>query len=436
MPLAQSGVAPEWAIPESVSQSHTSSVSDIYRREFFTDPNLTGLIDLALENNRDLRIAMLNVKLARAEYGIQRADRIASVNAGLSNNRAGGSNPQSSESYTAQLQLSQFELDLFGRVKNLSEAALQTYLATEEAQRSARILLVSEVASAYLNLAADREQLRIARASQANLGAYVELIAQQYQLGAVSELDVQLARSGLEQSRADSARAMGLIAQDRSALSLLIGAGFDTALLPETFGSALSESIVLPALLPSTILLQRPDILQAERNLRAANANIGAARAAFFPAISLTGSVGTASSELSGLFDAGTSYWSFVPQLSVPIFQGGRLKAGLGVAEAKRDIALAEYEKAIQFGFSEVADALALSQTLSRQRLAQEAVLNATTRVYQLSKARYELGRASYIVLLDAQQTLYDAEQSLLAIQLAEQRNRVTLYKVLGGGSK
>jgi len=252
----------------------------------------------------------------------------------------------------------------------------------------------------------------------------------------VSALDVQQARSAVESARADAARFSGQVAQDANALALLVGGTVEPSLLPQAFVPQASGLGALPAGMPSEVLLRRPDILQAERRLRGANANIGAARAAFFPSITLTASVGTASSELSGLFDKGSSGWGFIPRVTLPIFDGGRLRSGLGIASAERDIALAQYEKAIQSGFREVADALALSRTLADQRAAQEALLDAATRAHDLSQARYKAGQDSYLVLLDAQRTLYGARQGLASTQLAEQANRVVLYKVLGGGWK
>ena len=319
-------------------------------------------------------------------------------------------------------------------MRNLSESALQRYFAQEEARRSAQLALIAAVANAYLNLAANQEQVRIAEETLRTREEYYALTAKRYELGAESALELSLARTQVETARAEAARYAGLVAQDKNALNLLVGAPLATELLPEAFDASVTGLGPLPAGLPSEVLLRRPDVLAAEHQLLAANANIGAARAAFFPKITLTGAVGTTSDELSGLFDSGTGIWSFVPKVEVPIFAGGRLRSNLGVATAERDIALAQYEQAIQVGFQEVADALALTGTLADQRAARQAAVEAAEEGDRLSRARYRAGRDNYLVLLEAQRTLYLAQQSLVATQLAEQANRVTLYKVLGGG--
>lgn len=448
VPEAAPAIAAEWPLPPTTSAAPASastdipasalpatagSVADIGWRDFFVDPKLEQLIGLSLQNNRDLRVAVLNVERARSQYRIQRADRMPSLAVGADLVRTGGDAPVT-ETYSASLGLAQFELDLFGRVRNLSHAALQRYFATEESQRSAQLALIAEVASTYLTLSADRELLRISEATLKTQETSFELTRKRHELGALSALELNQSRTVVETARSDVARFAGQVAQDTNALTLLVGATIDPTLLPEAFEPQVSGLAALPAGLPSDALLRRPDVMAAEHQLLAANANIGAARAAFFPSISLTGSVGSASNELSGLFESGNSVWTFMPQISLPIFQGGRLRANLGMATADRDIALAQYEKSIQAGFREVADALALSRTLADQRLAQEALLEAATRSHELSQARYDAGRDSYLVLLDAQRTLYAAQQSLVATLLAEQANRVTLYKVLGGG--
>lgn len=408
-------------------------VADVGWRDFFIDPALEQLIALSLENNRDLRVAVLNVERARSQYRVQRADRVPSLGVSAELQRTGGDAPIT-DLYTAGLGIAQFELDLFGRVRSLSHSALQRYFATEESRRSAQLALVSEVAGTYLALSADRELLRVAEATLESHQASYDLTEKRFELGALSALEVSQARTVVETARSDVARFAGQVAQDTNALNLLVGATVDPALLPTSFKPQVSGLGGLPAGLPSNVLLRRPDVMAAEHQLLAANANIGAARAAFFPSISLTGSIGSASDELSGLFESGNGIWSFIPQINLPIFQGGRLRANLGMAKADRDIALAEYEKAIQSGFREVADALALSKTLAEQRVAQEALLEAATRAHDLSQARYDAGRDSYLILLDAQRTLYAAQQSVVATLLSEQANRVTLYKVLGGG--
>lgn len=441
LPPSAPGIPAEWPLPPTTETASPAPhapasdhvVADIGWRDFFVDPKLEELIALALDNNRDLRVTVLNVEKARAQYRIQRADRLPSVGVGSTLARSGGDAPQIPELYSANLE-ADFELDLFGRVRSLGDAALQQYLATEEARRSAQLALVAEVANAYLTLAADQELQRIAQETFESHSASFKLTEQRHRLGAVSALDVSQARTVVESARADAARYAGQVAKDTNALTLLVGQPVAPALLPEAFAPQVSGLQALPAGLPSDVLLRRPDILRAERRLRAANASIGAARAAFFPSIHLTAGAGTSSTQLSGLFDSGSFGWSFIPRISIPIFQGGRLRAGLDVSTADRDIALAEYEKSIQAGFRDVADALALSQTLAEQRLAQAALLEAATRTHALSEARYKAGQDSYLALLDAQRTLYAAQQSLVTTESAVQSNRVTLYKVLGGG--
>lgn len=443
MPDADAAIPATWPLPPvtaalpvalgEAASGDTGTVADIGWRDFFVDPKLEDLIARALDNNRDLRVAVLNVERARAQYHIQRADRVPSVALGAGLTRS-GSDTAVTNAYSADLGIAAFELDLFGRVRSLSDAALQRYLATEEAQRSAQLALIAEVANAYLALSADLELERIAQATLESHQATFELTERRHGLGAVSALDVSQARTVVESARVDAARFAGQVAQDRNALALLVGGVIEPALWPERFAPEVSGISALPAGLPSAVLLRRPDVLQAEHQLLAANASIGAARAAFFPSISLTGSVGSASDELSGLFESGTRVWSFMPQINLPIFQGGRLRAALGVATADRDIALAQYEKSIQSGFRDVADALALGRTLDEQLRAQVALLDAATQAQGLSESRYKAGLDSYLVLLDAQRTRYSAAQALIGTQLALQSNRVALYKALGGG--
>ena len=441
-PQAQAGIPAEWPLPEVTptgadagAETPALPMADIGWRDFFADPRLEEVVALALDNNRDLRVAILNVERARAQYRIQRADRLPSLGAEAVMERVGGDVPVS-ESHTAGVGLAAFELDLFGRVRNLGEAALQQYLATEEAQRSAQLSLVAEVASAWLTLAADQEQLRLSEQALDTYLQTLELTGKRHELGATSALEVEQARTQVATARTDVERLKGQVARDRNALDLLAGAPVDASLLPAADArvDAVTGIAAVPAGLDADVLLRRPDVIAAEHRLLAASANIGAARAAFFPSISLTGSVGSASDELSGLFDSGTRVWSFIPRLNLPIFQGGRLRAGLGMATADRDIALAEYEKAIQSGFREVADALVSSESLAAQVRAQQDLVDAATRAEALARARYDAGVDSHLVRLDAQRTLYAAQQALVATRLAEQANRVTLYRALGGG--
>ncbi|KRC33613.1 MULTISPECIES: efflux transporter outer membrane subunit [unclassified Lysobacter] len=447
LPVADAAIPGEWPLPpttqafagtapagEATETASAAAVADIGWRDFFADQNLETLIGRALDNNRDLRVAVLNVEKARALYRIQRADRVPAVGVSAQLQRTGGDNQAVVDQYTAGVGITNFELDLFGRVRNLSQSALQRYFAEEEARRGAQLSLIAEVANAYLTLAADRELLSVSEATLKNQQSAYDLTVKRRELGAVSGLEVSQARTQVEQARADAARYAGQVAQDINALNLLVGEPVDPALLPQRLTYEVSGIAALPSGLPSEVLLRRPDVLQAEHTLRAANANIGAARAAFFPSISLTGLFGSASSELSGLFDANTRAWSVNPVINIPIFQGGKLRAGLASANADQQIALAQYEKAIQSGFRDVADALALTRTLAEQRQAQEALVEAAARADQLSTARYKAGRDSYLNQLDAQRTLYGAQQGLVTTRLSEQINRVALYKVLGGG--
>lgn len=436
LPEAQPNVAPAWVLPETSADAPAmplSAVPDVGWRDFLIDERLETLVARALHSNRDLRTAILNVERVRALYRIERAQRLPSVGGVLEGTRTGGDGPDT-DIYSAGVGIAAFELDLFGRVRSLSEAALRLYFASEQARRAAELALIAEVANAYLTLAADRELLSVAQATLDNLATSYDLTRKRFELGAVSRLDLAQARTLLENARADAARFEGQVARDINALTLLVGGPLEAQALPAGFGDTVMGFAPLPGGLASELLLRRPDIREAEERLRAANANIGAARAAFFPTITLTGSVGTVSSALSGLFSGGSFAWSFLPRMDVPIFQGGRLQANLAATQAERDIALAQYERSIQAGFREVADAIALSDTLARQVKAQQAQLEAATQAHDLSRARYEAGRDSYLVLLDAQRTLYAARQALIATRLAEQANRVTLYKVLGGG--
>jgi len=402
------------AVTAGAPATPTAEVADIGWRDFFVDPRLQAVITQSLENNRDLRVAVLNVERARAQYRIQRADRVPAVGVQGQMTRSGGDAPVT-EQFSANLGVVEFELDLFGRVRNLSQAALQQYFAEAANRRSAQLSLVAEVANAWLTLGADSEQLRIAQATLATYEDSLRLTEARRELGGASALELSQTRTLVETARTDVARFAGQVAQDRNALVLLAGGPVDATLLPQAEVTEVASVRPLPAGMPGDVLLRRPDVMAAEHVLLSANANIGAARAAFFPSISLTGSIGSASSELSGLFDSGTRVWSFIPKLNLPIFQGGKLRANLGMATADRDIALAQYERAIQSGF-------------------REALVAAAEQAQRLSQARYDAGLDSFLTLLDARRTAYTARQSLVSTQLAQQSNQVALYKVLGGG--
>ncbi len=441
---------PAAPVPASFAQSAASDAAGaaggaaadtLAWRDYFADARLREVIALALENNRDLRIAALNIERARAQYGIRRADLFPSVSAGggQSAQRVPGDlNPSGdavvNRQYSANLGFASYELDFFGRVRSLEEQALQTYLGTEEARRSAQISLVAEVANTWLRVAAARERLALARSTFDTRKESLELTQRSFDAGAVSALDLRQAETLLQTARADAARYAALLAQDENALALVAGVGVPAELRAEDLNQALVSVAELPAGVPSEVLTRRPDVVQAEYALRAANANIGAARAAFFPSITLTANVGTASASLGGLFDGGSGAWSFIPQIRLPIFEGGRLQASLDVAEIQRDINVAQYEKTIQSAFREVADALAERATLGEQLDAQRKLVEAAKKSFKLSEARYEAGVNSYLGLLDAQRSLYVSEQALIAARLSDASNRVALYKVLGGG--
>ena len=417
------------------------AAGEIDWREFYADPKLQGLIELALANNRDLRVAVLNIESARATYRIQRADLFPSVTASGSGSaqRTPAALSQTGSAltthqYSAGIGFASYELDLFGRVRSLNEQALQSFFATEAARRSTQISLVAELANAWLALAADQERLALAEQTLKSRSESLALTRRRFDLGAASQLTVSQAQSTVDSARADVAASRSQVAQDRNALALLAGAPVPEALLPAHLSDALNTLPELPAGLPSALLERRPDVLQAEAALKGANANIGAARAAFFPRIALTASAGSASASLDGLFKGGSGAWSFAPSISLPLFDAGANQAGLKSAEVGRDIRVAQYEKAVQSAFREVADALAARGELGEQLDAQTALVQSTTQALRLSEARYASGIDSYLEVLDAQRSLYGAQQSLIATRLARLANGVTLYKALGGG--
>ena len=433
-------------------------------QEFLQEPRLRELVALALQNNRDLRVAVLAIEKARAQYGVEQSNRFPAVGATAAGNRTrtaddlntSGRSPTSSQ-YSAQLGFSSYEIDFFGRVKNLNEAALQEFLRTTENRRSVQLSLVAEVANAWLTLDADGRRLQLAQDTLRSRQKSYELTERSHALGAASGLTLAQAQTTVDTARADVAAFTSQVARDRNALALLAGAPVPAALLPDGANPGATASpaqaasasasvapapslatpaatlLAVPGDLPSSVLLNRPDVRAAEYTLRGAYASIGAARAAFFPSITLTASAGTASNALSGLFDGGNGTWSFAPQIRLPIFDAGRNRANLQIAETARDTALAQYDKAVQTAFREVADALAERATLAERLQAQQSLQAATLKALQLSEARYRLGADSYLPVLDAQRALYSAQQTLIGLALAEQANRITLYKVLGG---
>lgn len=427
----------------SAATAAVPAVDTLGWQEFIADDKLRSVIALALRNNRDLRVSTLNVERLQALYQVQRADLMPSINAGVGQSAQrtpgdlnGTGQSTISRQYSGTVGISAYELDLFGRVRSLKDAALMQYLATEQAQRSAQISLVSQVSVAYMTLAADRERLSLAEQTLQSRRETLRLTQRMHELGVSSALDLRQVQSTVDSARADVASYSSVVAQDLNALTVLVGAPVASDLLPTAISSvALTLTQDLSAGLPSDVLLRRPDVQQAEKSLEAANANIGAARAAFFPSISLTASTGYASTDLDNLFKSGQRTWSFVPQLNIPIFSGGRNRANLRVSELDRDIAVAQYEKAIQTAFKEVSDALAQRATLGEQTAAQEALAASTLDAFRLARARYEKGIDDYLSTLDAQRSSYTAQQALISARLAQQVNRVTVYKVLGGGA-
>lgn len=416
------------------------TTADLHWQDFFTDARLRSIIDLALANNRDLRVATLNIEKAQALYRIQRAELNPTVGVQAAGERYRtpekmGDNGKAKmvSDYSVNVGLAAWELDLFGRLRSLNARALEQYLATEEARRATQTALVAAVAGSYLNLAADGENLRLARVTLEAQQSSYELIQKTRDAGMASDLELRQAQSQVEAARVAVAAYTGAVAVDRNGLQLLVGSPLGNELLPDTFGTV-TDPRGVSAGLPSEVLLRRPDILAAEHQLRAANANIGAARAAFFPRISLTASFGTMGKDLSDLFGSGTRTWSFAPQILAPLFASGSLFANLKVSKVDREIAVAQYEKAIQTAFAEVSDALTLRTTLVAQREAQEALVVALQETWRLSDARYQAGIDGYLGVLVAQQALYAAQQGAVTVGLAEQANLVTLYKVLGGG--
>ncbi|AVO59537.1 efflux transporter outer membrane subunit [Pseudomonas chlororaphis] len=432
-------VAEQW-LPGS-QPGKGEAAADIHWQQFFTDSRLARLQTLALANNRDLRLASLNIEKAQAQYRIQRAALFPAIDAGVSGTHA--RTPASSSSsgvastshdYSAQLGLSSYELDVFGRLRNLKDEALEAYLSLAETRRSTQISLVAEVATAWLTLAADNELLRLAQETLRSQQATYELTQRSHALGGSSGLALAQAQTTVESARGDVAVYASQILQDRNALRLLVGSEIPDELLP---GASLQSAALLvrvPDELPSSLLQRRPDVLAAEHTLKSANIDIGAARAAFFPSISLTANAGSASSALSGLFKAGSGAWTFAPSISLPLFDAGSNRATLDAAKVEREIQVQTYQQTVQSAFKEVADALAERSTLDERLDAQQALTDASRKSFELADALYRGGSQSYLEALDAQRSLYSAQQDLISLRLAEQSNRVTLYKVLGGG--
>ncbi len=423
------------------TESGTSAqmASDLSWREFITDKRLQEVIETALKNNRDLRIAALNVEMARALYGIGRASLLPSVNAAGSWNKthvpadlSSSGSATTSELYDVNLGITSWEIDFFGRIRSLKDKALEEYLATDQALRAAKIMLLSLVAQTYWALAADKESLLLVSKTLEAQEATYDLIQKRYDAGIVSELDLRRAQSQVETARGDVARYTQQVAQDENGLNLLVGSPIRPELLPPDLTSVSAPKDISPGI-SSEILLRRPDVLAAEHMLKAANANIGAARATFFPRISLTTAFGTASAELSGLFKSGSDTWTFAPQIVMPIFDA-RTWFAYEATKVEKEISVAQYEKAIQTAFREVADALAEKGMINQRVAIQQSLVDAIAETYRLSDLRYMKGIDSYLSVLDAQRSLRITQQVLIMLRFAQINNQITLYKTLGGG--
>lgn len=453
--MAPRYVRPAGAVPATLPEgtvypdaaAEGQDIARIGWRDFFLDPRLREVIALGLENNRDLQVAAANVLRARAEYRVQRADLLPTIDAsaratyansqGLaarSGTGTGGTDGGTSEIYRADIGVSAFEIDLWGKVRNLNEAALQSYFASDEARKATRISLIAEIGSAWLTLAADRDMLTVARDTLESYARTRELTEAQFRIGTVSELEVRQADTNYQSARDDVAALQTLIAQDRNALDLLVGMPVAEEHLPAGMGDEVFTLDALPADMDSAVLLRRPDVLEAEHRLMAQNANIGAARAAIFPTISLTASFGTISSALSGLFKGNSEAWSVSPDVSQTIFDFGRGTSNLAAVKAGQKAAVATYEKAVQTAFREVADALATRGTIDERVSALTARADSADVAAKLSDARYRAGIDSFLTLLDSQRTAYAAKRAIITGRLNRATNLVTLYRALGGG--
>ena len=450
---------PEGGVYPAARSDAPADIALVGWRDFFTDPRLVAVIETGLANNRDLRVAAANVLQARAQYRVQRADQLPAITAngsatytnsplgagggtgvgtgtGVGGGTGAGAGTTSTDFsiYSANVGFSSFELDLFGRLRNLSRAAQERYLASEEAARTARISLIAEIGTAWATMASDQEQLRIARETLETFQQTLNLTREQFRIGVASELESRQAETNYEGARNDVATLSTRIAQDQNALNLLVGTTVPAEQLPGALAAVDITRDALPADLSSTVLLKRPDVLQAEHQLMAENANIGAARAAFFPQISLTGTIGTIGTALGGLFRSGSYTYTGSPAVGLPIFDGGRNRGNLDYARASQQVAVASYERAIQTAFREVADALAQRGTIVDQLDAQVRRAEAARVAARLSDARYRAGVDSFLTSLDAQRTSYATQQQLATTRLSRVNNLIELYRALGGG--
>jgi multidrug efflux system outer membrane protein len=437
-------VPPSWPVGDAYLANSEAALPAVTYRDIFRDTRLQALIARALTENRDLRLAAANIKAAREQYRIQRADRLPEVTAGVgatvlggnrSSTTSGSGNSGTRTSFTADAGITGFELDLFGRVASLTRAEQNRYFATEAGARATYLTLVGDIADAWLRYAADASLLKIAQDTAANSENSVRLTRARLEGGIAPRTDLRQAEQVLEGARADLAEQRTALAQDINALQLLVGAPVDPALLPASLNEAAPTIAELPAGVDSSVLLRRPDVVQAEYQLRAANAEIGAARAALFPRISLTGLLGLASNALTGLFSGGGFTWSAGGDANYSIFNAGAGRANVRLSEAQRESAVATYERAIQSAFREVADALARRGTITDQVRATQAQEIAAADTFRLTEARYRGGIDTFLSSLDAQRSLYSARRTLVNTRLVQASNLVTLYRTLGGDS-
>ncbi|EGM77439.1 efflux transporter, outer membrane factor lipoprotein, NodT family [Rheinheimera sp. A13L] len=442
--LAPEQQAIELPVPHNyalVSGDAGVKATELHWQQFFSNPKLQQLIELSLTQNKDLQIAALNVQRVRALYQIEDSALYPALNLNASGTRqrlpadlTGTGSAQINQQYSATVGITSYELDFWGKVRNQSEQALQQLYATEQAQLSSQISLVAELANAWLSYAADQQLLELATHTLHSQQKTLELTEQSYHLGAASALTLQQVKSTVATAKVDIARYQRLLQRDKNALDLLTGAQVSADLLPDQPLSKVVQLPELPAGLPSDLLQQRPDLKAAEHDLLAANANIGIAKAAFFPSINLTANAGSASSELDNLFKGGSGSWSFMPSIHLPIFNMGRTQANLDVAETQQQVALVTYQQKIQQAFREVSDALADREGYAAQLQAQQDLANSNQQSFTLSEARFKQGVDSYLQVLDAQRSWYSAQQQLISGQQALLASQISLYKVLGGG--
>jgi len=441
-------VPPSWPVGDAYLRSSEATLPAVRYQDIFRDPRLQAIIAQALTNNRDLRLAAANIAIARGQFRIQRAELLPEIdaNAGVTARNGGSSTSTGSTttgstgggtrtSFDANVGITAFEIDLFGRIRSLTTAAQNRYFATEAAARATRLTLIGDIADAWLVYASDKSLLKIAQDTAASAAKSVDLTKKRLDGGIAPRTDLRQAELVLDTAKADLAQQTTALAQDVNALQLLVGTPVDPSLLPNSIDEAAATVAELPAGLDSSVLLRRPDVVEAEYSLRAANADIGAARAELFPRITLTGLIGFASNALGALFAGGAFNWSAGGAASYPIFRAGAGRANVDVSKAQRDAALATYEKSIQTAFREVADALARRGTITDQLNATRNLQAAAADNYKLSDARYRGGIDSFLQSLDAQRSLYSAEQTLVTTQLTRASNLVTLYRVLGGDS-